>query len=197
MGRGRPERLRHGDDNRARQRPAVVPRARLAVRPWRCRCVEAKWMLLSFRLISDNLGADAPAVRNERPSTTGAWHALARTGGNLSVPEGRDAEVHDDENQAKADRKQQPSDRRPATRTTTGCKTQGANKADQQPKLDQSPRTLVAERCQDRVQARHYRPPLTRRQPAAYRGDRKLRRSSTLGSAPRGQQGASTSSRFS
>jgi hypothetical protein len=52
------------------------------------------------------------------------------------VPEWRDAEVHDDQNQAKADRKQQPSERRHGTRTTTGCKTQGADKADQQPSLD-------------------------------------------------------------
>jgi len=44
--------------------------------------------------------------------------------------------VHDDQNQAKADSKEQPSERRHGTRTTTGCKTQGADKADQHPSLD-------------------------------------------------------------
>ena len=61
------------------------------------------------------------------------------------MPEWRDSEVHDDENQAKADRKQQPGDRRHGTRTTTGGKTRGADETDQQPKLDQSPGAVVAE----------------------------------------------------
>jgi hypothetical protein len=79
---------------------------------------------------------DAPFGRNERPSTAGPRLALVRGERNLSVPEWRDAEMHDDQNQTKADRKQQPSERRHGTRTTTGCKTQGADQADQQPRLD-------------------------------------------------------------